>query len=327
MEFTARRVVTGHDADGRDVIRLRRSTAGDDRGGRLRARALAVARRHARDRRRRRRRPRRPRRLEPPPGGCSVHAHPLPRRRRLDPGRRRRPRPSRHARHRHPRLHGRARRSHRARPRRRRARARRPATSSCSAATCTAGGWRATHPAPTSCAWSGPIPRRRRIPPWRWRRRAPPATGRPRRLVAATRDDGTSYALTDGSPPCALSPGADDGVALVELWQSGRPAGITRSRAATPTAAGSSSLAAAGVAFRWVRLPAGHDPGAARVAHDRHHRRRHRGVGPTRAGAARDRAGGDRPRRGGGAARARTTSGNRSATTAVEFVSLMLAVG
>ena len=86
--------------------------------------------------------------------------------------------------------------------------------------------------------------------------------GRPRRLVAASRDDGTSYALADGYPPCALSPGADDGVALVELWQSG---GALRApdQGGDPDGGWELEPRGGGIAFRWVRLPAGHDPGDA----------------------------------------------------------------
>jgi quercetin dioxygenase-like cupin family protein len=86
--------------------------------------------------------------------------------------------------------------------------------------------------------------------------------GRPRRLVAARRDDGTSFALADGYPPCALSPGADDGVALVELWQSGGPL-TTADQGGDPEGGWELEPRGGGVAFRWVRLPAGHDPGEA----------------------------------------------------------------
>jgi quercetin dioxygenase-like cupin family protein len=86
--------------------------------------------------------------------------------------------------------------------------------------------------------------------------------GRPRRIVAATRDDGTSYALVDGYPPCALSPGADNGVALVELWQSGGPLAAP-DQGGDPEGGWELEPRGGGVAFRWVRLPAGHDPGEA----------------------------------------------------------------
>ena len=86
--------------------------------------------------------------------------------------------------------------------------------------------------------------------------------GRPRRLVAGTRADGASYALADGYPPCALSPGADDGVALVELWQSGG-ALTSPEQGGDPEGGWELEPRGGGVAFRWVRLPAGHDPGEA----------------------------------------------------------------
>ena len=73
---------------------------------------------------------------------------------------------------------------------------------------------------------------------------------------------GGRYALADGAPPCVLSPGADGGVRLVELWQTGGVLGAA-TRAAIPRVAGSWSPAAGGIAFRSVRLPAGHDPGDA----------------------------------------------------------------
>jgi|1186.fasta_scaffold33971_2 quercetin dioxygenase-like cupin family protein len=86
--------------------------------------------------------------------------------------------------------------------------------------------------------------------------------GRPRRLVAGARPDGTSYVAADGSPPCALSPGGDDGVALVELWQSGGPL-ATPEQGGDPEPGWVLEPRGGGVAFRWVRLPAGHDPGEA----------------------------------------------------------------
>src|SRR2546423_12696652 len=85
--------------------------------------------------------------------------------------------------------------------------------------------------------------------------------GRPRRLVAATREDGTSYVAADGYPPCALSPGADGGVALVELWQSGGPL-ASPEQGGDPEGGWELEPRGGGVAFRWGRLPAGHRPGA-----------------------------------------------------------------
>jgi quercetin dioxygenase-like cupin family protein len=86
--------------------------------------------------------------------------------------------------------------------------------------------------------------------------------GRPRRLVAATAPDGTSSSSADGFPPCVLSPGADDGVALVELWQSGGPL-RSPTQGGDPDGGWELEPRGGGIAFRWVRLPAGHDPGEA----------------------------------------------------------------
>jgi quercetin dioxygenase-like cupin family protein/DNA-binding PadR family transcriptional regulator len=84
----------------------------------------------------------------------------------------------------------------------------------------------------------------------------------PRRLVAATGDDGRSFALVDGAPPCVLSPGADDGVRLVELWQTGGPLGAP-DQGGDPEGDWELEPRAGGVAFRSVRLPAGLDSGEA----------------------------------------------------------------
>ena len=151
------------------------------------------------------------------------------RRRRLDPGRRRRPRPSRHARHRHPRLHGRDRRSHRPRPRRRRARARarrrrRPARQPPPLARRAA-----TSRAPTWCAWCAPIAAvaEPRGPAGGRRRPTGDGTAASPRRRDRRRRHGRTRSPT-AIPPCALSPGADDGVALVELWQTGGPLAAAR---------------------------------------------------------------------------------------------------
>jgi quercetin dioxygenase-like cupin family protein len=89
------------------------------------------------------------------------------------------------------------------------------------------------------------------------------ADGGPRRLVAGTGDDGRSYALADGAPPCVLSPGADDGIRLVELWQTGGPLGAADQGGDPEGGWELEPRGAGGIAFRSVRLPAGHDPGAA----------------------------------------------------------------
>jgi hypothetical protein len=91
--------------------------------------------------------------------------------------------------------------------------------------------------------------------------------GGPRRLVAGTDAEGRSYALADGAPPCVLSPGvgASDGdgaVRLVELWQTGGALG-TSDQGGDPEGGWELEPRGAGIAFRSVRLPAGHDPGQA----------------------------------------------------------------
>jgi quercetin dioxygenase-like cupin family protein/DNA-binding transcriptional ArsR family regulator len=88
------------------------------------------------------------------------------------------------------------------------------------------------------------------------------ATGGPRRLVADTGGDGRSRVLTDGAPPCVLSPGEDDGVRLVELWQTGGALGAP-DQGGDPEGGWELEPRAGGIAFRSVRLPAGHDPGDA----------------------------------------------------------------
>ena len=96
----------------------------------------------------------------------------------------------------------------------------------------------------------------------RWRRRRPqrgdgraassPATRRRRHVVRARRR----------LPALRASPGADDGVALVELWQSGGPL-ASPEQGGDPEGGWELEPRGGGVAFRWVRLPAGHDPGEA----------------------------------------------------------------
>lgn len=83
-----------------------------------------------------------------------------------------------------------------------------------------------------------------------------------RRLVAGTGPDGRSRVLVDGTPPCTLSPGGDDGVRLVEHWQTGG-ALRTPDQGGDPEGGWELEPRGGGIAFRSVRLPAGHDPGEA----------------------------------------------------------------
>jgi quercetin dioxygenase-like cupin family protein len=85
----------------------------------------------------------------------------------------------------------------------------------------------------------------------------------PRRLVAATDADGRSYALTDGTPPAALDAGE---TRLVELWQTGGARGAP-DQGGDPEGAWEleprGGPGGGGVCFRTVRHPAGFDPGDA----------------------------------------------------------------
>jgi quercetin dioxygenase-like cupin family protein len=81
----------------------------------------------------------------------------------------------------------------------------------------------------------------------------------PRRLVAATDADGRSFALVDGGPPSTMAAG---GTRLVELWQTG---GLLRSpdQGGDPSGGWELEPRGGGIAFRSVRLAAGDDPGDA----------------------------------------------------------------
>jgi mannose-6-phosphate isomerase-like protein (cupin superfamily) len=83
--------------------------------------------------------------------------------------------------------------------------------------------------------------------------------GRPRRLVAASDADGRSYALADGGAPSMMSAGD---TRLVELWQTGGPLG-TPDQGGDPAGDWELEPRGGGIAFRSVRLAAGHDPGDA----------------------------------------------------------------
>ena len=82
----------------------------------------------------------------------------------------------------------------------------------------------------------------------------------PRRLVTATGDDGRSYALSDGPAPMVFQPAGPGGITMVELWQTGgrlaRP-----DQGGDPPGAWELEPRGRGIAFRFVEMPAGHDPG------------------------------------------------------------------
>jgi quercetin dioxygenase-like cupin family protein len=81
----------------------------------------------------------------------------------------------------------------------------------------------------------------------------------PRRLVAATDADGRSYALADGTPPASIGGG---GTRLVELWQTGGALGAP-GQGGDPEGDWELEPRGGGICFRTVRHPAGFDPGEA----------------------------------------------------------------
>jgi quercetin dioxygenase-like cupin family protein len=81
----------------------------------------------------------------------------------------------------------------------------------------------------------------------------------PRRLVAATDADGRSYVLADGTPPAALDAGD---TRLVELWQTGGALGAS-DQGGDPEGGWELEPRGGGICFRTVRHPAGFDPGDA----------------------------------------------------------------
>ncbi len=84
----------------------------------------------------------------------------------------------------------------------------------------------------------------------------------PRRLVTETGPDGRSRAASFGPPPNVLQLGAPMEVTLSELWQTGGP--LSRpEQGGDPAPGWSLEPQGRGIAFRMVELPAGHDPGDA----------------------------------------------------------------
>jgi len=81
-----------------------------------------------------------------------------------------------------------------------------------------------------------------------------------RRLVTGVDAGGGSRAITDGPPPSALS--AADGFLLADVWQTGGPLATAGQGGDSPGGFELEPLGG-GVACRIVRLPAGHDPGEA----------------------------------------------------------------
>jgi quercetin dioxygenase-like cupin family protein len=86
------------------------------------------------------------------------------------------------------------------------------------------------------------------------------ATLGPRRLVTATGPDGRSYALSDGRARSAFQPAGPGGVTMVELWQTGGRLGHP-AQGGDPPGAWELEPRGRGIAFRYVEMPAGTDPG------------------------------------------------------------------
>jgi quercetin dioxygenase-like cupin family protein len=85
----------------------------------------------------------------------------------------------------------------------------------------------------------------------------------PRRLVAATDAAGRSYALADGTPPSTLASNGGGGeTRLVELWQTGGALGAP-DQGGDPEGGWQLEPRGSGICFRTVRHPAGFDPGDA----------------------------------------------------------------
>jgi quercetin dioxygenase-like cupin family protein len=86
------------------------------------------------------------------------------------------------------------------------------------------------------------------------------SAGLPRRLVTGIRD-GRSLAELDGMPPVALGPAGSHGATLCDLWQTG--GALRAADQGGDTDRWELEPAGGGVAFRMVELGAGHDPGPA----------------------------------------------------------------
>ncbi len=84
----------------------------------------------------------------------------------------------------------------------------------------------------------------------------------PRRLVTEAGPDGRSRALSVGPPPNVLQPAGPGDVTISELWQTGGPL-LRPEQGGDPPPGWSLEPRGGGIAFRMVELPAGHDSGEA----------------------------------------------------------------
>jgi quercetin dioxygenase-like cupin family protein len=81
-----------------------------------------------------------------------------------------------------------------------------------------------------------------------------------RRLVTGVDADGRSCVIADGEPGSTFGPVGATGTKLVELWQTGGPL-VAPDQGGDPDDPYELEPKGRGTAFRWVELPAGHDPG------------------------------------------------------------------
>ena len=88
----------------------------------------------------------------------------------------------------------------------------------------------------------------------------PSAADGPRRLVTAADADGHSFALADGPAPGVFRPAGPDGITMVELWQTGGRLGRP-DQGGDPDGPWELEPRGGGMAFRYVEMPVGHDPG------------------------------------------------------------------
>ena len=84
----------------------------------------------------------------------------------------------------------------------------------------------------------------------------------PRRVVVTTGDDGRSLVTSDGPAPCGFATPGAAGVALVDLWQTGGPC-ATAGQGGDPDGGWALDPVGGGVAFRAIEMGPGNDPGDA----------------------------------------------------------------
>jgi mannose-6-phosphate isomerase-like protein (cupin superfamily) len=84
----------------------------------------------------------------------------------------------------------------------------------------------------------------------------------PRRLVTGTGTDGRSYPSSDGPAPCGFTSPGEHGVTLVDLWQTGGPCADAE-QGGDPADGWALDPLGAGIAFRSIEMAPGHDPGDA----------------------------------------------------------------